>query len=301
MKYSLKFFSIVILVNALLSSGCKTKTINNEEPVFLKLQPKPGSEFNYSIVNDVAVKQDINGEKSETRTLTESALIYHFENYIDSGILLTATYKSFKTKMSTPGDEREYNSATAAKSEDPGEQLFALLNNRKFTALIDTGGKLQSIGGIEDVLNRIKEATKYSGNAEQSFVGEQLFRKAVVMANGYYPPMPVKQGDSWTSEQVIYEELGLKTKRKLKVTAIEKSNIVISINGTIINKKTQINVAGKQVLLEFSGNETGEVKIDLVTGLIVKCELTAKGEGEISVINRSVPIEFKSYLKVVRK
>lgn len=284
--------------------ACKNKPVVNKsgDTYSIRFQPKQGVVVSYSILNDITMGQEMNKEKTKSRNKTEAELEYEFTKDNTGGYILQSTYKAFKTLIKTDDDEKKIDAATAAKSDDPAEQIFALFQNKKFTAAIDSAGQVQKIEGIDDLLGKIKEATKYAGNAAgQSFINETFFKKAVTTGSSFYPGKPVKIGDTWTSEQLIDETLNVKTKRTLKLETVEDNVATIKITGVILNDNANMNVAGQQVAISFDGGEEGYVLIDVTTGLIVKSKISAKGDGAITVMNTSVPLTFKSTIEIIKK
>jgi hypothetical protein len=293
------YFLLVIFT----STGCKSKTkpSNINELYFIGFKPANGLTATYIIVNDITIGQQITEEKTETRNKTESELLYEFVNDNSGSFVVNTTYLAFQSLLKTPDEEKIVNAATASKSDDPAEQIFGLFHQKKFNAILDSAGQIKEIKGIDDFLNKVKEATKYSGVAGQSFINEAFFKKALVTCNHYYPGKPVRINDSWILKQVIDESLNITSERTLKLERVENGVAYINITGVIVNDKANMNVAGQQVNISFDGGEDGYINIDINTGLIVKSKISAKGEGSITVMNRSVPLTFKSTTEISKK
>jgi hypothetical protein len=96
-------------------------------------------------------------------------------------------------------------------------------------------------------------------------------------------------------------KVNITSERTLKLERVENGVAYINITGVIVNDKANMNVAGQQVNISFDGGEDGYINIDINTGLIVKSKISAKGEGSITVMNRSVPLTFKSTTEISKK
>ena len=102
-------------------------------------------------------------------------------------------------------------------------------------------------------------------------------------------------GNSWKSLSKQNDDISFETNSIYSLTAIDDGIVDVQVSGKIGNNKTiSSNIMGNNVTTDLNGEQTGTIKIDQATGILIESKINSSVEGVIQLLGKEVPVKIKT-------
>lgn len=276
---------LAFLFSLLLWTGCADN--KNDTTANFQFNLQKGKAYEYEM--DFDMKQEVPGQNINTNMKSD----YVMEVIGDDGNVKTlkTTYERFAMNVEMPGrtisaDSDNADSATAGEINDPSQlmnAMFSALKGKSFIIKVDKEGKVTEVTGLEQIadamVNSMNVKQEMKPMVRQAFTqqfNEQNIKEIFSQSFNIFPNKPVKVGDSWE------KKMSGTSSMPMDVTT---TYTVKSIEGDIVNleAKSKMNFTGGA---NMSGEQTGTMKVNAKTGLVVDATFDQKMEGQMKMTTK---------------
>lgn len=290
---------VPILVYAFLSismlySGCK-----KVEQVTLTFNPSPGKKYEFTM----AVNQEIEMNNYAQKTVVANNSVFVYDVEVKGGdgnnVLLNTFIKRIRINMGAGGAESSvnYDSDNPDSSNSPVavflSKIFNEITGKPISLTINEKGELVSLSGVQQVIDQLLADTAWNampnGVQAKEYIkrnfGEDFYKRSFSEMFNVLPGKEVAVGDTWEKHQgKILMEMKADTKMQNQLKAIDNNTAVVSVNGSV-----NLAAQGSQYIkdIEMAGTQTGNMKIDITTGLIIESDVKHEAEGVYTNADKS--------------
>ena len=268
--------------------------------VKLSFNPEQGSNYAYQteIVQNIkqsAMGMDLPIEEKFTMGLgitmkekNEAALLWQHISYFVTSPMMKIQYDSKKAVDNpTPLDKIH-------------EKIFNAAIGKSFAASISPDGTVSSLKGVDVITGEANKAVSSDGEMGErlsaslisQWIGEDAVKGMLEQSFHIYPGKEVKVGDNWTIESnfgISNKKSTIKTVYTLK--AINNDRATIAVVATV-----EMDFEGI-----LKGTQTGELIVDIKTGIPVSSDLTLNIKGAIKQQQMELQMEMIAKIKTTIK
>ena len=305
-KYSL-LTGIVLLVISCKFQTESGRSYDKDKVYKLQLKPAAGSVYNYEINNETDM--DLEAEGKEISTLNKSTVELKYAVATDStgNYVFTTTYNKIKLYTKNGDKESEMNADNAMVTIDPVERMLGVLKSAKIVATLNTRGEIINVSGYKELGDQLM-----NGFAPDDHLGRDMARHQweKTIGNGivkntmdqlfkFFPDSAIHIGDTWKIDSRQEGELPMITKSIYTLKALNDDIAVIVSEGIISSDGISNVVMGyNNATANLKGKQTSELEIETKTGMLINGSIKAKVEGKLMVMDREIPVEIKSSVKI---
>jgi len=299
----------------LLLSSCKMITSSDKQFVTvdeskmyrLKFNPVIGAKYHYDIVNKTSIKMEVNDTKVDNVNTTTVGVYYTIEKDSTDGFVINMSYDKINISSRTPDTESEMDADNASLTNNVMEKMLGLLKTARISILVGPDGNVKSITGYKELTDKVmaqfEKADTYTRAAARK-QWSQFVEKGIVKSNleqllKIFPDSAVHLGDRWKLDIAQHEELGLVAKSTFQLTEIENNFARIISSGDIGSGGKSVDLMGQTVNVNLKGQQTGEYKIDVLSGMLLKSDVHAQVEGVITVMGKEREIKIETSFQLV--
>jgi len=197
--------------------------------------------------------------------------------------------------------ESEYYAANARNSIEPMERLLGILKTADISATLDPSGEVRFVSGYKEMVDKFvasMSATDSYGRTTIRQRWDQLIEDGMVKKNmeqlfKIFPDSAVHIGDTWTLNSRQKTDLSMNVKNIFKLKSIGDGMATITSEGDIKSDNTPGNLMGYDVTSNLTGNSTGKYKVDVISGMLLSCQVDATIKGSIQLLGKEIPIAIK--------
>jgi hypothetical protein len=301
----------------LLTSSCKMitgsdtqfVTIDNGKVYRLRFNPVVGAEYHYDMVNKTAIKMEINDTEVDNVNTTTIGVTYAIEKDSIGGFVLNMSYDKINISSKTPDTESEMDADNASLTNNMMEKMLGLLKTANISIIVAPDGNVKSITGYKELTDKVmaqfEKADPYTRAAAQK-QWNQFAEKGIVSSNleqmlKIFPDSAVHIKDRWKLDIAQNEELGLVAKSTFQLIDIEDHLATIVSSGDIGSDGKSVDLMGQTVIVNLKGHQTGDYKIDVESGMLLKCDIQAQVDGAITVMGKERAIKIETSFQLVGK
>ncbi|MFW5645401.1 MAG: DUF6263 family protein [Bacteroidota bacterium] len=287
-------------------------------PVFSQnevlLEYRPPKEMKFITIYHVenSNEQEVMGivQKVEMNSVIETESVV-LESKANS-TLLSVSYKRLRIETISPAVD--FSIDTDTKEEQPGLKYLKALTNKPFRISINRNGEIDSIAGLDEVMqNIIAEVDTNSSIFSQfkttihTFFDEEQIKNNLNQMNPIFPETKVGIGDSWNYQLgSIAGQFEFISTNNSKVIDIQKDKVILQIDSKVsVPEHLSKNFQDVNAIIDLKGSEVSEVGIDIKTGItmqgikkqninaIMRLDMSEQGQDNIQIpmkINTSTEI-----------
>lgn len=273
----------------------------------LQFNPKPGTNYYYTIDNESEFKVDAGEKKVDNQNSSKVGLSYKVSRDSSGNFLLTIQYDKIHIHTKNDGDELDMDADNGINSIDPVEKLLGILKGSIVTATITPAGVTKSITGYETMKEKLLASFNandtYSKNvAEKQWdknIKEGLIRKNMEQLFRIFPDSAVHVGDKWRMTTDEQDEVKMTIKSVFTLEDINDGVATIRSSGDITSANSTGNEMGYDFTVNLNGKQTGEFEVKTATGLVIRSSIESDITGEMEMAGRKVPITIHSAVKTL--
>jgi len=297
-----KFIYVFILPAYFIFSGCGNKS-QNADAIILKFNLPNGSSYNYNVDMDMSMNGNINGQSLNMKD--KMAMGYDFAAVGDSSgwKKITATISRISMHLNSNGVNIDFDSDLKPDSSDMASgtmgKIFGALKGGQFRFTMNEQGKIGSVTGINDLMQRILSSVSLGNTASaaaqmNSTFNEENFKQNIQQSFGMYPDKPVKPGDSWINTMEMNNQ-GMPMK-------IDNTYTLKSVSGNTANVKVDSKISSPgSNSTGINGTMKGNMKFDIPTGLPTDGDLDMSMSMTMNTGGQVVPMNTSIKMKITGK
>ncbi|MDE3145516.1 MAG: hypothetical protein KGL19_15270 [Bacteroidota bacterium] len=256
--------------------GCTTMLLNFVAMGQTKIAVSDGQKIH--LVNNTVsnITQSIQGNDMEIKSNTTLNLDAEVKETTPD-IHLTNTITRLQLQSEAMGNTTNFDSD---KKEDKDGQIGQLLKDvigKPLDVYLSSKGELLKNKKAEDA--SVEAAKNLVGNLDE--IGSELLLAV---------PNTIKAGDTWVDE--INTDSANKKKTMYSVKSVNKTEAVVSFTGTETTKKAK-TLQGMDAIINANSSFSGEITVDIKTGVIKQKTTTAEAKGSTDIMGQSIPFTLK--------
>tara|TARA_B100001287_G_scaffold70393_1_gene57998 strand:+ start:6087 stop:7016 length:930 start_codon:yes stop_codon:yes gene_type:complete len=306
-----QLFIIKILFITLIISSCKNEKSNsaakidetqNPLEVLLRVNLNEGDQVNF----EFTANQNINVADQKIQQMIGTGYTFEVLQKQGTSAIIKNTYDWVQYEMSS-APKMSYDSRKGTQTGIIAD-IFKGMIGQSFTMKLSEKGEVSDVTGAENIFESMMKniEPELRSQMEASMKGKydaESMKSSIEQMVNIYPVYAVKVGDSWT-QKIKLESGGypMILNSKYTVTEIKQDEVVLSADGLIRSEDgASIKNAGMEIGINLQGSQTGNIKIDLHTGLAKKGEIYQKIKGTMETMGQTMSMNIDSEILIISK
>jgi len=243
--------------------------------------------------------QDINGSSHEMKNLLEANYIFIVRAANDTTYTIDFAFKKFKmdTTSNLYGNIMSVDTTKDITEDDVEGKIFAGLVDVKLTMIMQKNGKITSVEGTENLINKMVDGANVDNEFTRQIMieamkkefGNESLSSSFEQMTYIYPDAEVAVGDTWNNSYVG----DLIAKNSWTLVNNSDDKIDLSAKSTV-----EIKSIEDQMTMTLKGNQNTTIEASLPTGFIKTMTVISNAEG-ITVMKQMNGIEIPTTIKSV--
>lgn len=262
--------------------------------VKLRMNLNAGDEFTLETLTTQTITQEVMGQKQ----VTEQAIGMRMDNKVQgkNGDIMTVdiTYSRTSQSMKNMMMSFEYDS-NDDKPVPQAAQSMAALVGKGFSVDYNQYADITAVRGSDKLAQAVLDSMELppgpQGDEAKKMITANLnddgLRQMLTNTVIIFPEDAVGVGDSWTRNTSLTMSMGvgLQMANTYKVTAIEGGVVSLDVATVVTPLEGQepLKMMGMEMTFALSGNQSGTVKIDAQSGLIIEGDLQQDFSGTMAM------------------
>ena len=306
-----QLFIIKILFITLIISSCKNEKSNsaakidetqNPLEVLLRVNLNEGDQVNF----EFTANQNINVADQKIQQMIGTGYTFEVLQKQGTSAIIKNTYDWVQYEMSS-APKMSYDSRKGTQTGIIAD-IFKGMIGQSFTMKLSEKGEVSDVTGAENIFESMMKniEPELRSQMEASMKGKydaESMKSSIEQMVNIYPVYAVKVGDSWT-QKIKLESGGypMILNSKYTVTEIKQDEVVLYADGLIYSEDgASIKNAGMEIGINLQGSQTGNIKIDLHTGLAKKGEIYQKIKGTMETMGQTMSMNIDSEILIISK
>jgi hypothetical protein len=294
-----KLFIPALLVMAYFSS-CKSSS----EIVSLKLQMPAGNTYDYTMVMDMNMNQEMMGQQMEMETKLTYG--YVFEVLKDSADWKTIRSTIGRMRMDMKAMGMNMSLDTDNPSDSSGMlgsayKLFAGMKGKQFSFTINDKGEVGQITGLKEIRDAMLAEMPNEPGMEKQMEGtldEESFRQNLEQSFNIFPAKDVAVGESWTKTSNLKAQgMNIKSENTYTLESVKDGRAFIKVKQKLSSGKTEV----KDAEMTMDGTGDGTYTYEQATGMVLGGDLKWKMNMEVSAQGKKVPVKMDMDISIKGK
>lgn len=263
----------------------------------LEYKLEKGQTFTIQQEATQVITQEMQGTAHELTNIINGEYKMTVTGIKDNNYLIDLSFTDLQMKMTSnlQGDLMSIK-AKEVDTADPQSVMFNAMLNVPVKLTLAKTGKIVSVEGGDNLINIMLKASGITDEATISMAkpalekeyGSEGLSASFEQMTFVYPTKPVNIKDSWENEY----NGKLQTKNKWTLVALDKENIELSCDASVIMKVEDISAN-----MDLSGTQTTRVIMDTKTGFVKFMEVVSstKGDSTMPMLgDQKIPTKIKS-------
>ena len=297
---------ISILTLFILASACRTGSnadmqfanSSDNSTYVLKMKPTSGSTYRYNIKNETEMKMEV--EDKNINNITKSRVAVNYQMNKDSlgNLNLHIHYVKIHVYTKNGEIETDADAANTSYSVNAMDRMLGFLKEATMEATISPSGEVKSMKGFHElgarVISQMSDVDTYTRNIAQTqwdkVIGEGLVKKNIKDLFAFLPDSVIQVGDRWKTKSKQNTEIPLDVTTTFYFKEINDGLAVLEVDADMASGQGPIDYVGTEVTADLKGEQEGEYRMDLKTGMLRSCEIHSKVKGQIQAMGRDIPV-----------
>jgi hypothetical protein len=259
----------------------------------LKFNIKPGSVYSYKVTTEQQISQTIQGKVVDMDQTIIMEYRYDVKEINDQGnTVVDIVYERIGYMQDGPLGHIDYKSWEDNKEIPLLAQGFASLVDQGFTMEISPHGSVVAITGTEKIIDKMikdMDLPESNGMTEeikqgmQNQFGDAALKETMKSMFSIYPDRPVGVGDSWQATWNMSKGFPMILNNTWKLKEINDTEVILDVYTKVESNKEAIlsQMGGMEMSYDLSGEQSGSMVLDRVTGWCTRSQLDQIFEGTI--------------------
>ncbi|MCW3074646.1 MAG: hypothetical protein JWP69_1715 [Flaviaesturariibacter sp.] len=258
---------------------------------------KKESNYTYRTITETQMEEEVNGNEIRLKSKADMTTLLHIRKDSSNSYQFRTVYEKFNVDVDAGELKKNFSSNNAAQSLDPQERIFGAFNNAELTARVAPDGKVISVEGLEKIRSDMYQLAKGDANAIQliktsllNFANESNWKQSLEQITKVFPDKAVKVGDQWMVNSNNVSDLGIEVPLTYSFTTVRNGVGTVLVKGKVDIEKKEVQMQGYRVLLSLKGEQTGTIKVDLLTGMVNHSTSQFKATGTVTTLGQEIPL-----------
>ena len=261
----------------------------------LKFDIKPGSVYKCRVTTNQQISQTIQGQVVDMDQTITMEYRYDVKEINDQGnTIVDIVYERIGYMQDGPLGKIDYRSWEDNKEIPALAQGFASLIDQGFTMEISSQGTVVDIKGGDKIIDKMvkdmdlpasDEMTEKIKQSMQNQFGDAALKETMKSMFSIYPDRPVGVGDSWQATWTMSKDFPFPMilNNTWKIKEISDTEVILDIHTKVESPEEAIltQSLGPEIFYDLSGEQSGSMVLDRITGWCTKSQLDQIFEGTI--------------------
>lgn len=309
-SYMKNAFIVLMLIatscndNGRLSMKSRVDVLSN----ILKISVTTAFEKSYLVSKTSSFKLLVESKEQVYENSTSFAVVHTFTNDTSGNLQLATSYQKIQIESNQDGEKESVSVSKGVKAEDTESAVWSLFLETKPYVIWNAKGEVIKSGGLDILADSIfanmnvdpttKLALRKKWEAAirdmQQSLSQNLFP-------GFVQDSLLAKGSSWTvklNDKALEIPVALETVFTLDSWDAQYANLSSAAQFNI-NNAVSNQVPGSKVQLQ--GEQKGEYKIDLSTGLVASSTIKTQAKGSFQMMGKEFPVTVVNQVSVVEQ
>ncbi len=264
-------------------SSCKA-------PLSLTLNLPDDERFQYEITNRSNTTSTIMGMDVEIGTDQVMDMEMRSVGKTPAGdTRVEVIYTDIRSSVGSAQGVDEYDSKSTEPQLSTQAPIYEAMLNRPFTLTYSPQGTITEVEGLEEMFAAMFESfpEEMRANMEQMLGGSNLTEMMDNMTL-FYPPGPVKIGDSWQSDNTFdIGSMSMKVEMTYTLTKRENGQAFLDIIGVVFTDPDSdaLEINGMTLQYDLEGTQSGTMIVDEAIGWLHSMDMQTEMGGLMKMLN----------------
>jgi Family of unknown function (DUF6263) len=280
------------------SSNGESSSSSAEKNFQFRLSPSVNKPYKYEMLNETVTEQEVNDTKASNESKIEMGVSYTVTKDTAGLFNFTMVYDKFKLHIKALDQEMNIDADNASQSFDPIEKIFGAFKNAAIQVQSDEKANVKKVTGFKELTDKMwtlaagnPDALQMLNTTVKQYVAEENIKSSFEKTFKPLPDKLLKEGDTWVESQPVSSDLKTNIDNTYKVKSIEDGIATITISSDINMENQQAQVERTSVTTNLKGSQSGEIKMETATGMLLSSYTKLKLKGDILVMGRTVPLK----------
>lgn len=284
--------STVTVIAGLFAASMALNRVSAQKSVRLAFDLKKGEEYNLLQTSDQEIRQTIMGMEQNIEQHITLGYSLTVQGVSGKGYEMSNTYDRVSVDQKTPQGSSSYDSNDPNTEPDAMAKLFAAQVGKSFGYEMNKRGEVLSVSGTEEFIDGIIAYYEIPEGAQREEMKKNLadqfndetMTKQIAQLVTTYPEKEVSVGDSWSNSSVVGQGMSMNMETTYTVKEITSKQATITVKSTIQTSDEPIMQGGMEMVYNLKGDQSGEMIIDLKTGMVVESQVSQKVSGIVDLL-----------------
>lgn len=254
--------------------------------IALTFDLEAGKTYKQTVAVSNTTKQTAMGQEMEFSSATESVTYFKKIEGGSDGNTYELWYGDMSMEFTGMGQSNKFSSTDT--SEGLGKFL-GKMTREKFTAVITPRGDIESVSGLEELVQRVADESEGDSRqvAEQmsESMGDLGLKRNLEFSLGIFPEGKVKPGDSWKREHYTSTGMPIKVATTYTLKEVNGDRAVIALEGTFStdDENAEGELQGMDATFFFDGTRKGTLTVEAKTGWVISGKFEDDIAGSVTV------------------
>lgn len=255
-----------------------------------------GTAYTTKVVLEQDISQTFMGQSQDVESDQGYGIELTFTDFEDGKYSVKMVYKSIMINQPMAG--LSYDSETTTTEPTGAAKAVASVLNKELQFTLSKTGEVSNITGFEAMLDSMAANMGITGEAQLSLfksqmssqyntqtMKDQLKRTLIV-----FPEKELNKGDLWTEDQSVSAPFAMNIQTTYEVADYDNETVTLNVSSDIFTEGGELVTNGATMTPDLSGVQSGTIKIDRKTGLILEGGMEQLISG---VLNMTSPQEME--------
>ncbi|MCZ4243434.1 DUF6263 family protein [Pedobacter punctiformis] len=294
----MKFLTTIVLscLISISSFAQKTYIIKQNYPV--------GKKYDYNITSDQIIKEKISGQEINLTQNIGTDYTFDITDGKNGDKNIKVIYNRITMKSVAMGNTMIMDSDQGNTDQ---KNPFAGLKGATFNMVFGVNGEIKSVTRIDEMLDRMvskmtsdSSQVKLLKNSLSKQFNAEAMKQTMESSFKLYPGKPVKIGDSWTVDTKMQMSMPIETNTTYLLREVNDGIATLNVKGTLVSKGN-FEAMGNTMETDLKGTNSGDVQLDLKTGMILNSHLRIEMFGRVKTMGQDIDFEIQGINKITGK
>ncbi len=291
-----KLFSVALIFTFL--SGLSSAQIQ------LDYSLKTGTTYTTKVLLDQSISQTIMGQSQNSDSDQGYGIKMTVIDIEDGNYSIKMVYNSIMINQPMVG--LSYDSETATTEPTGPAKAIASVLDKELNFTLGKDGVISNITGFEALLDSMvanmgitdeNQASAFKAQMSAQYnsqtIEDQLNRTLIV-----FPNKELNKGDTWSEDQSITTPFALNIQTTYELAGYDNDTATLNITSDIFTEGGEMSMNGATMTPDLTGVQSGTIKIDRKTGLILESNMEQLISG---LLNITSPQEMEIPMEITGK
>jgi hypothetical protein len=264
------------------------------DAVSLKLNLKPGEQFNQNMKVDMDINSEAMGQKINMKMGFDAGMKFAVSTTDSAGSMnMNMTYTALDANI----DMGALAAGKGGEMNTMMKKIMGALVGETITVTMNKNGELTGTGGFEAIKANLTRKADSLGLPEASidqivegFAQKNLDGNLKMMFN-IYPDKPVKPGDTWVKETTQeVNNINMKMKNEYTLTKVNGGVAYIALKSSAVGKG-EMKQAGQNMEVDIDLTQKGTLEMNMSNGTLKGGKADMKMDGTINAMGMKMPMK----------